>query len=490
MESWLKNAAERQKLAAKLHATYRHEKHREAKENLEKERERIDYTWKAACDEASETGCVNLCWLDLKHISERIFTFESDHNQKLLDLRLNGIGLRDLEEIPTRCSNLLKLSVASNAINDVSNIHLCTELTHLNLMRNNLKALPATIERLTNLIRLEVANNSLTMLPPEISNLRLLKTLNLECNQLTELPVEFGRLDCRSLNLSNNKFTVFPSCIVDMRNLRRLSINYNEIGVLPGFHKLKKLEILHAGKNRVTILPDSFVDMTSLRSLWLDFNQLSGLPPNFHRLTRLSELKLEGNPNLIYPPIELVGQGVEEVLRWSRQRLERSNAKKTRIIIQSLGEVLKQVHQYEIGGSLHESLFEVVGEDYQFPPDALWNVFLPELAKMWSDPERPFNEGINSFPFERTEVEQSMLQFRDACGAIIRKTAHGRFRKCSCVETRGTPAACVPPKVSTGYAWITIDRTYHEVLPKHTHSFFSDWLDMHKASIAHEKDGV
>ncbi len=51
--------------------------------------------------------------------------------------------------------------------------------------------------------------------------------------------------------------------------------------------------------NFIDILPDSIVDVQLLRYLWLDFNKISSLPPNFHRLTKLRELKLEGNPDLV-----------------------------------------------------------------------------------------------------------------------------------------------------------------------------------------------
>lgn len=449
MSDWIKNANERRQLAATLHGRYRKDKLNKEKAEAEKEIQRNIEAWNAACDLGKEEGKVSLCWLDLKHVGKQIYTFHSDYSIRLNELRLDGIGLSSLEKITTSCRDLEKLSVASNSIQEISGISNLVKLKNLNLLRNQLTHLPEEIGLLVNLMRFDAANNLLTEIPAEISNLSGLKYLNLECNMLVELPVAFGKLECEVLNLSKNQFTVCPPCVVDMYNLRKFSINYNEIGCLPGgLDKLKRLESLHASKNRISILPDAIIGMTSLQSLWFDYNELSALPPNFHRLTKLTELKLEGNPDLVYPPIQLVAQGTEEVLRWSRQRLEKGKAAKIRHIVQSVGEVLNQVQRYKIGGTpLHESVFEVVDDEFQFPPDAFWNIFLPQLNKIWNDAEKSSNAGIQSFPYERTEVEQALFQFRDAAGPIVRKNARANFRICSCMSTRGSEQVCIPPKV-------------------------------------------
>ena len=217
--SWLGNAAERRQLASKLHDKHRRVQQKKLEEEATLDKQRIELCWKNACELGSETGCVSLCWIGMKHVGERIYSFGSDFRRELRQLRLDGIGLKSLEEIPTRCGDLEKLSLASNSIEDISNIHLIGNLRQLNLIRNKLAYLPRSIGQLAQLTRLDVADNELAQIPSEISQLRLLKHLDLECNRLTDLPISFGRLPCESLNLSNNKFTVCPSCIVDMKNL-------------------------------------------------------------------------------------------------------------------------------------------------------------------------------------------------------------------------------------------------------------------------------
>jgi hypothetical protein len=438
---------QRQTLAAKLHTKHRHAKAMRQTTQSNREQQRVDDKWKEECDKGKDTGKVSLCWLDIQHISQRIYTFKQDYGRDLLHLSLNGIGLPSLEDIPKHCRQLKHLSSVSNMLKDISDIHNLTQLSQLNLLRNQITHLPSTIGELTNLTRLELANNELVQLPPEISNLKGLKHLNLESNDLNELPISFGRLNCEVVNLSFNSFTVCPPCIVDMPKLTQLSIMGNELGCLPnGMHKLTRLQVLRLSKNRITILPDSVVNITSLQCLWLDFNKLSALPPNFYRLSKLNELKMNGNADMVYPSIDTIVKGTEEVLRWSRNRLEMNKSAKAKHIVQSLKEVLVQVKRYRIGGILHESLFEVVDDEFQFPPSALWTVFLPELSKIWTDSTNA-NEGIKAFPFERHEVEQALFEFRDAAGSIIKKIPNAKFRRCSCIQTGQSTDVCIPSKI-------------------------------------------
>ena len=99
--------------------------------------------------------------------------------------------------------------------------------------------------------------------------------------------------------------------------------------------------------------------------------------------------------------------------------------------------------KHRIGGDLHDSLFQVDDDCYIFPPDALWSTFIPELRKMWSQDSA--NDGIKSFPFEKTEVEQAIFQFRDAAGSIVKRLPNARFTRCSCVST-GRNQVCIPPQ--------------------------------------------
>lgn len=432
--NFLHNSKERQKIAKRLKARQRSLDQRQNNTELVSKQLQDDQTWRQACDGAD--GTVRISWKDLPIVSERVYNYKTTYGGKdLVYLALDGINLSNIQNIPQYCQSLRHLSLASNSINDINGIHLLTNLEYLNLLRNQLKKLPTGIGELVNLERLEVANNKLSDIPSSIGKLTRLTHLNLESNELTNLPRDFGKLKCEVLNLNHNNCLSIPDCVMNMSNLRRLSVIGNELTSLPiGLQRFTVLEVLIASRNKISILPDSIVDIPMLRELWLDNNQISSIPNNFHRLTKLQVLKLEGNVDMIYPSADIIAMGAKEVLRWSRNRVSRKHLEKVKNIVQSLGEVLQQIQRYKVGGDLHESVFRVVDEDsYQFPPDALWSLLLPELNQLWSNPAI-FAGGMNSFPFERREVEQAMFQFKDAAGSIVKKNSSAKFRKCSCSQ--------------------------------------------------------
>ena len=337
MSSWLNDSQERKLLATRLYEKHLKAKNKQDAANAAAEAKKIDDKWKTSCDDGKHNGKVRLCWVDLKNISDRIYTFQSDYGRELQELVMDGIGLSSLGDICKQCTHLKHLSLASNNIKDISGIDNLRGLTRLNLLRNNLTQLPTSIGILTNLTRLELANNQLTQLPDEFGQLSKLTHLNLESNELCELPLSFGKLKCEIINLNSNSFAVFPDCVLGMSTMKQLSIMANQLSDLPvAIGSMKNLEIFRASKNRIMIIPDSIVNLPLLHTLWLDFNRISALPVNFHRLQRLKVIKLEGNHDMIYPPLEIVALGAEEVLRYSRSRLESSSLQRVRSIVQSL----------------------------------------------------------------------------------------------------------------------------------------------------------
>ena len=436
--SFLHNPKERREVARRLRERQRSiDQHKRNLEIAASERS-ADHQWKQACDIAD--GTIRISWQNLPLVSERVYNYNRDYGN-LVHLALEGVNLRSLQQIPQHCQTLKHLSLPSNALCDINGIHHLAKLESLNLLRNELTALPTGIGDLVNLTRLELANNKLSHIPDSIGKLTKLSQLNLESNQLVGLPRDFGRLKCEVLNLNYNSFVCLPDCILSLTSLRRLSVIGNVLTCLPiGLQRFDVLEVLHVSRNKISILPDSIVEVSTLRELWLDSNQLSSLPEKFHRLTKLQVLKLEDNGDMIYPSPDIVAKGAIEILRWSRNRVSRKRLGKVRNIVQSLGNILQQIQRYKVGGELHESIFRVVDEQvYQFPPDSLWSVLLPELQQLWSNPD-VFSGGINSFPFERREVEQAIFQFRDAAGSIVKKVSSAKFQKCSCSRS------CIPSK--------------------------------------------
>lgn len=110
-----------------------------------------------------------------------------------------------------------------------------------------------------------------------------------------------------NLDLSDRNLDSLNPRIFQFTQLRQLNLSNNELSVLPNtIGNLSNLEILRLENNNLTTVPPT-IWIPSLRVLNLSNNQLTQLPelPE-DRFTRLSELNLSGNPNLIRLPNTIV----------------------------------------------------------------------------------------------------------------------------------------------------------------------------------------
>ena len=96
---------------------------------------------------------------------------------------------------------------------------------------------------------------------------------------------------------------------------------------------------------------------------------------------------------------------------------------------------------------LNSSLHKV--KHFQFDSfSTFFNIFVPSMEKIWSECRIEELKGaVCSFPYERMEVENAIVTFRDAGGGILHNVKNSRFRRCSCLGQDGKRRVCVPPKV-------------------------------------------
>ena len=139
MSSWIDSPHERQQLATKLHTRYRTAKEKQQVRDDATDLLETDKVWEDACEKGKSAGKIRLCWLDLKHVSNRVYTFQSNYGRELQELVLDGIGLSTLENNLFKCCiDLTHLSLASNHVKDITGIHSLHKLLHLNLLRNSI----------------------------------------------------------------------------------------------------------------------------------------------------------------------------------------------------------------------------------------------------------------------------------------------------------------------------------------------------------------
>jgi hypothetical protein len=100
----------------------------------------------------------------------------------------------------------------------------------LDLLSQNLTAIPPSVFTMTNLEYLNFANNKITSVPADIGNLTHLKWLYLNQNAITSLPDTMNKLvDLQLLAVEQDGITALPSDMTGMANLHSLIVQGNPL---------------------------------------------------------------------------------------------------------------------------------------------------------------------------------------------------------------------------------------------------------------------
>ncbi|XP_072527671.1 malignant fibrous histiocytoma-amplified sequence 1 isoform X2 [Salminus brasiliensis] len=162
----------------------------------------------------------------------------------------------------------LKADLQRNRLRQVTGISCLSNLTELNLSRNELVEFPLEVKQLRNLVKLYMNQNSIKNIPDDIlPSLKKLQFLKMSTNRLVKLPSDMGK--CQSLtylNLSNNSL--------------------KDLQPLVGLHRLKEL--------------------------YVEKNQLAELPRALFQSSALTVFKVSGNP-LSKPPEEICAGGLKDI---------------------------------------------------------------------------------------------------------------------------------------------------------------------------------
>ena len=86
------------------------------------------------------------------------------------------------------------------------------------------------------------------------------------------------------------------------------------------FDDLPNLVYLDLSYNRLETLPSSITNLKSLEVLLLQNNDLKELPWNLGNLMKLKELNVEQNPNIIFPPREILASGKDIIISFLTQK--------------------------------------------------------------------------------------------------------------------------------------------------------------------------
>lgn len=181
-----------------------------------------------------------------------------------LDLRKKNLS--HLSPVISRFENLRVLYADNNTLTKLpSEISSLVQLVGLRLDNNQLSELP-NLQALSNLEFASFSGNNLTTLETSDGNLvfpKQLKLLNLERNKLRLLPATINTLtELRNLNVSHNSLNKLPDELGQCFNLYELNISHNQLSQLPiTITQLTKLDSLTFTNNQSNFLQNSAQNM-------------------------------------------------------------------------------------------------------------------------------------------------------------------------------------------------------------------------------------
>lgn len=155
-----------------------------------------------------------------------------------------------------------KVDLQKNRLKNVTGISQLSNLTELNLCRNELTEFPQEISKLQQLVTLYMNQNNIKSIPDNIfPSLKKLKFLKMSTNKLRQLPSDMNR--CENLiylNLSNNCLRdVQP--LVGLGRLNELYVENNRLTELPhALFQSQNLEKFKANRNPLRKPPEAICE--------------------------------------------------------------------------------------------------------------------------------------------------------------------------------------------------------------------------------------
>jgi Leucine-rich repeat (LRR) protein len=445
----------------------------EAEAKAKRDRESKNEWTRALLVAARENSDCNMSWTNIVRIDPSLYTFEKDYGKRLRSLQLVGVKLTELPpEVPSSLPGLETLNISNNQLTTLPDaLVYLTSLTRLSVLGNRLESLPDRIGLLCSLKRVEISNNRLRYLPDTFAALTLMERLDLESNCIRLLPENLHYMSrLVSINVNRNELIRIPRCLHRMPNLKSFSANNNILSYITSvLCKSTSIEELRLCRNRITVLPERIGDLASLRELALDFNALSYLPMSFYMLTRLSTLRIEGNPALSSPTDDIITNGARAVVEWCRKRYISDETSRMRKIVYAMQQTLLHLGARRLEDSAYYDDSYVWKEEpcFAIDLDYFFETAVPLMNSVWhkdmlnADKElqkalvenmdekmtlrRDIAFVVQSFPYLRREVMWAITNYFDAIGAVYMQ-ADACFKRCTCVDELGNRRPCVPPK--------------------------------------------
>ena len=194
------------------------------------------------------------------------------------------------------------LNLADKGISNLEGIQFCSNITALNLDRNNISSLLPNMSGLSKLTLLSMEDNNLTSVQAAIGTMPKLSHIKMSGNPITSVDgVMMYMMNIKKLELSNCALTSFPSAVLHP-DITYLNLSYNSIDSIPAaISGMTSLYSFYIGNNNIEHLPDEICNMASLQHFNVSHNKLYDLPANIGN-ANLYEFSVQGNRITRLPP--------------------------------------------------------------------------------------------------------------------------------------------------------------------------------------------
>jgi Leucine-rich repeat (LRR) protein len=223
-------------------------------------------------------------------IQDAEHTIQDAKSKGVVQLSLEGFKLTTIPNTIKDLTNLKKLDLGNNQINDISFLKDLTQLTALRLSDNPIQDI-SVLKNLTQLTHLYLSGNQIQDISA-LQNLTQLTHLVLSYNQISDIGVLENLRSLEQLALGGNPITDF-SCLKYLKQLTHLHLQRNTIRNISFLKDLTQLIKLDLGNNQINDI--SFLEnLTELKHLDLAENRIRSITV-LKNLTQLTHLRLGYN---------------------------------------------------------------------------------------------------------------------------------------------------------------------------------------------------
>ncbi|KAH8482115.1 hypothetical protein H0E87_029539 [Populus deltoides] len=188
------------------------------------------------------------------------------------------------------------LDLTSFQLHDLSSVDLSSSLTELDLTANRLSSLDPRIAHLSNLKKLSLRQNLIDDAAVEPfsrwDSLSALQELVLRDNKLKKIPDSGIFKNLLVFDVSFNEITSLHGLSKVSNTLKELYVSKNEVTKIEEIDHLYQLQILELGSNRLRVM-ESMQNFTNLQELWLGRNRIKVV--NLCGLKCIKKLSLQSN---------------------------------------------------------------------------------------------------------------------------------------------------------------------------------------------------